>query len=96
MTDSKKKSSSKNKIAMIPTKKNGQKYSVADKAGCNAIKKKSIKKDKTEKEKYISKNVKNQNRKFTEDGLPIYTEKELGLGKGGDTELCPFDCDCCE
>jgi len=36
------------------------------------------------------------NRKYTEDGLPIYTTAELGLSnKGGDTNLCPFDCDCC-
>ncbi|GLI70605.1 hypothetical protein VaNZ11_015535 [Volvox africanus] len=35
-------------------------------------------------------------RKRTEEGFAIYTEDELGLGKkGGDTDLCPFDCDCC-
>lgn len=35
-------------------------------------------------------------RKKTEEGFVIYTEDELGLGKkGGDTDLCPFDCDCC-
>ena len=42
-------------------------------------------------------------RKRTEEGFAIYSEEELGLagggGKGrkdaGDTELCPFDCDCC-
>lgn len=37
-------------------------------------------------------------RKRTTDGLAIYTEEELGLGPGkggGDTDLCPFDCDCC-
>lgn len=34
-------------------------------------------------------------RKTTEDGFKIYTMEELGIGKGGDTELCPFDCDCC-
>lgn len=32
----------------------------------------------------------------TIDGLKIYTEEELGLNiPGGDTELCPFDCNCC-
>ena len=32
----------------------------------------------------------------TEEGYVIYTEDELGFGKkGGDTDLCPFDCDCC-
>ncbi|MFN9898440.1 MAG: DUF1764 domain-containing protein [bacterium] len=35
-------------------------------------------------------------RRVTEDGYKIYTMEELGLtDKGGDTELCPFDCDCC-
>eukprot|EP01100_Stratorugosa_tubuloviscum_P010025 TRINITY_DN424_c3_g1_i2.p1 TRINITY_DN424_c3_g1~~TRINITY_DN424_c3_g1_i2.p1 ORF type:complete len:156 (+),score=49.44 TRINITY_DN424_c3_g1_i2:71-538(+) len=28
-------------------------------------------------------------------GLKIYTVDELNLGKGGNTPLCPFDCDCC-
>lgn len=32
----------------------------------------------------------------TEDGYAIYSEAELGFGKGGgDTDKCPFDCDCC-
>ena len=35
-------------------------------------------------------------RKKTEEGFNIYSEEELGLNKkGGDTDLCPFDCDCC-
>jgi hypothetical protein len=36
-------------------------------------------------------------RKKTEEGFAIYTEAELGLGRkgGGDTDLCPFDCECC-
>ncbi|KAG8760257.1 hypothetical protein FRC14_003555 [Serendipita sp. 396] len=35
-------------------------------------------------------------RKRTDEGFLIYTEEELGLNKeGGDTPLCPFDCDCC-
>jgi len=29
------------------------------------------------------------------DGLPIYSLGELKVGQGGDTELCPFDCECC-
>jgi hypothetical protein len=36
-----------------------------------------------------------QRRRYTEDGLPIYTVEELGIGKGGNTPLCPIDCDCC-
>jgi Eukaryotic protein of unknown function (DUF1764) len=32
----------------------------------------------------------------TEEGFIIYSETELQLNKqGGDTDLCPFDCDCC-
>ncbi|KAF8578227.1 DUF1764-domain-containing protein [Ramaria rubella] len=32
----------------------------------------------------------------TEEGFSIYKEGELGIGdQGGDTPLCPFDCDCC-
>lgn len=36
-------------------------------------------------------------RKRTEEGYRVYTEDELGFGRkgGGDTDLCPFDCDCC-
>lgn len=35
-------------------------------------------------------------RRQTEEGFLIYKEDELGItGKGGDTPLCPFDCDCC-
>lgn len=31
----------------------------------------------------------------TEEGYRIYTAEELGIGKGGGTADCPFDCDCC-
>ncbi len=34
-------------------------------------------------------------RKITEDGYKVYSLEELGVGKGGDTDLCPFDCECC-
>lgn len=35
-------------------------------------------------------------RKKTEEGWNIYTEEELMMNnKGGNTDLCPFDCDCC-
>ena len=30
-----------------------------------------------------------------ETGLKVYREDQLNLGKGGNTPLCPFDCDCC-
>ncbi|KAF8307461.1 DUF1764-domain-containing protein [Clavulina sp. PMI_390] len=35
-------------------------------------------------------------RRKTEEGFSIYKEDELGItDAGGDTPLCPFDCDCC-
>jgi len=34
-------------------------------------------------------------RRRVEEGLPVYTEDELNIGKGGGTKECPFDCDCC-
>ncbi|GMH39824.1 hypothetical protein BSKO_07728 [Bryopsis sp. KO-2023] len=41
-------------------------------------------------------NKKGPGRKKTEEGYSIYGEDELGLAnEGGDTPLCPFDCDCC-
>eukprot|EP00742_Colponemidia_sp_Colp-10_P008673 GILJ01009408.1.p1 GENE.GILJ01009408.1~~GILJ01009408.1.p1 ORF type:complete len:147 (-),score=23.76 GILJ01009408.1:52-492(-) len=36
-----------------------------------------------------------QSRKQTEEGFKVYHEDELKIGKGGDTPLCPFDCNCC-
>lgn len=33
--------------------------------------------------------------RYDDDGLPIYTEEQLNINKGGNTALCPFDCDCC-
>jgi len=35
-------------------------------------------------------------RRKTEEGFAIYKEDELGItAVGGDTPLCPFDCQCC-
>ncbi|RDB28914.1 Uncharacterized protein C6G9.01c [Hypsizygus marmoreus] len=35
-------------------------------------------------------------RKKTEEGWAIYKEDELGIrDEGGETPLCPFDCECC-
>jgi len=35
-------------------------------------------------------------RRKTEEGWLVYKEHELGLNsEGGDTPLCPFDCNCC-
>ncbi|CAM9280216.1 unnamed protein product [Hapterophycus canaliculatus] len=33
--------------------------------------------------------------RFDDEGLPIYTWDSLRIGQGGNTALCPFDCDCC-
>ena len=35
--------------------------------------------------------------RYTTEGFKIYTLDELGIdeNRGGDTELCPFDCECC-
>ncbi|GAA5873958.1 hypothetical protein JCM16303_002642 [Sporobolomyces ruberrimus] len=57
-------------------------------------------KDMTEEEKKIAEEEQRfrdsrGTRKKTEDGLPIYDTSELKIGLGGDTELCPFDCECC-
>ncbi|KAI0029615.1 hypothetical protein K488DRAFT_56007 [Vararia minispora EC-137] len=36
-------------------------------------------------------------RKRTEEGFAIYKEHELRISDGGgDTPLCPFDCQCCQ
>jgi hypothetical protein len=41
-------------------------------------------------------NLNSGKRRYTEEGWPIYKEDELKLGNaGGDTALCPFDCECC-
>lgn len=42
-----------------------------------------------------SKGEKGGKRRYTEDGFPIYTLDELKIGRGGDTDDCPFDCNCC-
>ncbi|KAH9385608.1 uncharacterized protein NEMAJ01_0504 [Nematocida major] len=32
---------------------------------------------------------------FSCDGYKIYTQEELNIGKGGLTDKCPIDCNCC-
>lgn len=44
---------------------------------------------------FNSRSSKSDKRSLTDDGLTVYTEEELKLGQGGDTSLCPFDCECC-
>ncbi|KAG2373294.1 hypothetical protein C9374_012283 [Naegleria lovaniensis] len=40
-------------------------------------------------------NQKKRSGRKTIDGLAVYSTDELKIGKGGNTDLCPFDCDCC-
>ena len=44
-----------------------------------------------------AKKPREKGRKYTEDGLPIFTEDELQMNNplAGTTPLCPFDCQCC-
>lgn len=44
---------------------------------------------------FDSRGLKRKTRSLTEDGLPIFSPKELKIGMGGGTDLCPFDCNCC-
>lgn len=44
---------------------------------------------------FDSRGLKRKTRALTDDGYPIYTPKELKIGMGGGTDLCPFECNCC-
>lgn len=33
--------------------------------------------------------------RYDAEGLPVYTPEELNVGAGGESDKCPFDCDCC-
>ncbi|KAI0322686.1 hypothetical protein OF83DRAFT_1048782 [Amylostereum chailletii] len=58
-------------------------------------KKKPVKTDKDDEARFKDSRGSGPRRK-TEDGFSIYKEDELGIqDEGGDTPLCPFDCDCC-
>ncbi|KAJ1938134.1 hypothetical protein EC988_007681 [Linderina pennispora] len=36
------------------------------------------------------------NSKYTDDGMRVFYMDDLRIGEGeGDTDLCPFECDCC-
>lgn len=66
--------------------------------GTKKIKKEKKTNEISKKRKEVKKEMREETkeRKVTEDGFKIYTEEELKLnGKGGGTDLCPFDCDCC-
>lgn len=38
---------------------------------------------------------KNAQKRKKIEGVSVYSLDELGVGKGGETDLCPFDCTCC-
>ncbi|EGN98757.1 hypothetical protein SERLA73DRAFT_152587 [Serpula lacrymans var. lacrymans S7.3] len=69
-------------------------------SGKDALKVKSTKTSKKDKDKEDEDRFKdsrgNGPRRKTEEGFGIYKEDELGIShEGGDTPLCPFDCECC-
>ncbi|ORZ34871.1 hypothetical protein BCR44DRAFT_1500064 [Catenaria anguillulae PL171] len=37
----------------------------------------------------------NGKKRFTDDGYPLYYIEDLLAQEGGDTDLCPFECECC-
>ncbi|KAI9062961.1 DUF1764-domain-containing protein [Trametes sanguinea] len=67
----------------------------ADKSAGAAPKAKKPKKDREEEERFKDSRGTGP-RRTTEEGFAIYKEDELGItDQGGDTPLCPFDCQCC-
>ncbi|KAI0778072.1 hypothetical protein BD413DRAFT_489676 [Trametes elegans] len=68
----------------------------ADKTATGAAKPKKPKQAREEEERFKDSRGTGPRRK-TEEGFSIYKEDELGIShEGGDTPLCPFDCQCCE
>ena len=81
-------------------KKNESENTVPKKPTLKIAKTESNDKKNNEKlKKKISKekagNNQNKRAKHTDDGLKIYNEDDLNIGKGGNTPECPFDCNCC-
>ncbi|KAG9392148.1 Protein of unknown function DUF1764 eukaryotic [Carpediemonas membranifera] len=100
-----------NKTSKTPIEKKKARSDVIDDLFQKAKEKKKIdreEKQKKEEKKIIDKEKKKEaleiltgvtaedkKRRETEEGYKIYSFDELKLGRGGDTPLCPFDCDCC-
>jgi len=62
----------------------------------DAPKKKKTKKEDKDEETEFRDSRGTGPRRRTEEGFAIYKEDELGISpEGGDTPLCPFDCECC-
>ncbi|KAI0815153.1 hypothetical protein BC629DRAFT_1588829 [Irpex lacteus] len=73
-----------------------QKKSAAPEKREGAVKKPKKKGDKEDEERFKDSRGTGPRRK-TEEGFLIFKEDELGIsGEGGDTPLCPFDCQCCK
>ncbi|KDQ63779.1 hypothetical protein JAAARDRAFT_29819 [Jaapia argillacea MUCL 33604] len=59
-------------------------------------KKRKVKQDSKEAEDRFKDSRGSGHRRKTEEGFSVYKEDELGITEqGGDTPLCPFDCQCC-
>ncbi|KAI0757115.1 hypothetical protein C8Q80DRAFT_1265087 [Daedaleopsis nitida] len=79
----------------LPSTTTKGKAANAEKTSSVATKHKKPKKDREEEERFKDSRGTGPRRK-TEEGFLIYKEDELGIsGQGGDTPLCPFDCQCC-
>ncbi|OSD03540.1 DUF1764-domain-containing protein [Trametes coccinea BRFM310] len=80
--------------ASLPSAKEA-KTRKADKSAGAPPKAKKPKKDREEEERFKDSRGTGP-RRTTEEGFAIYKEDELGItDQGGDTPLCPFDCQCC-
>ncbi|KAH9898545.1 hypothetical protein C8Q73DRAFT_685183 [Cubamyces lactineus] len=80
--------------AALPSAKES-KTRKADKSAPAAAKLKKPKLDREEEQRFKDSRGTGPRRK-TEEGFAIYKEDELGItDQGGDTPLCPFDCQCC-
>ncbi|KAI0735289.1 hypothetical protein C8Q76DRAFT_711736 [Earliella scabrosa] len=79
--------------ASLPSAKKSKPLKADKSAAVTKVKK--PKKDREEEQRFKDSRGTGPRRK-TEEGFAIYKEDELGIStEGGDTPLCPFDCQCC-
>ena len=77
-------------------KEASEKKKQQEKANAEAKERRKRARIKTKEREASAKNSQNAKpSRYDEAGLAIYTEESLGIGQGGGTELCPFDCQCC-
>ncbi|TBU35129.1 hypothetical protein BD311DRAFT_745623 [Dichomitus squalens] len=82
-------------VTLPSTKSNKSKAPRVEKTEGGVPKAKKAKKDREEEDRFKDSRGTGPRRK-TEEGFSIYKEDELGItDQGGDTALCPFDCQCC-